>query len=62
MARKDVFPTHPVAGALGMLGRRSHLVPNTGLRRILAEKLEFTRLEDAPIPLHVVATDVISGH
>ncbi len=61
LARKDVFPSHPVAGALGMLGRRSHLVPNTGLRRILAEKLEFTRLEDAPIPLHVVATDVISG-
>jgi NTE family protein len=61
LARKDVFPAHPIAGALGMLGRRPHLVPNTGLRRILAERLEFTRLEDAPIPLHVVATDVISG-
>lgn len=61
LSRRDIFPTHPLAGALGMLGRRPHLVPNTGLRRLLADKLEFERLEDAPVPLHVVATDVISG-
>jgi NTE family protein len=61
LSRKQIFPAHPIAGALAMAGRRSHLVPNTGLRRLLAEKLEFTRLEDAPIPLHVVATDVVSG-
>ncbi|SON63551.1 putative NTE family protein [Mycobacterium simulans] len=61
LTRKDIFPTHPIAGALGMLGRRTHLVPNSGLRRVLADNLEFTRLEDAPIPLHVVATDVVSG-
>lgn len=61
LSRKDIFPTHPIAGAMGILGRRSHLVPNVGLRRLLAEKLAFARLEDAPIPLHVVATDVISG-
>ncbi|WP_204079649.1 patatin-like phospholipase family protein [Mycobacterium riyadhense] len=61
LSRKDIFPTHPIAGALGMLGRRSHLVPNSGLRRVLVDNLQFTRLEDAPIPLHVVATDVVSG-
>ena len=61
LSRNDIFPTHPVAGFMGFLGRRSHLVPNTGLRHLLAERLEFARLEDAPIPLHVVATDVISG-
>lgn len=61
LSRRDIFPTHPIAGAMGMLGRRSHLVPNVGLRRLLAEQLEFARLEDAPIPLHVVATDVVSG-
>jgi NTE family protein len=61
LSRKDIFPTHPLGGAMAMLGRRAHLVPNIGLRRLLAEKLEFTRLEDAPVPLHVVATDVISG-
>ncbi len=61
LSRKDIFPTHPFAGTMAMLGRRTHLVPNNGLRRLLAEKLQFTRLEDAPVPLHVVATDVISG-
>ncbi|OBJ84713.1 patatin-like phospholipase family protein [Mycobacterium asiaticum] len=61
LARKQIFPARPIAGALGMFGRRTHLVPNTGLRALLAEKLEFTRLENAPTPLHVVATDVISG-
>lgn len=61
LTRKEVFPTHPVAGLLGFLGRRQHLVPNAGLRRILTRELGFARLEDAPIPFHVVATDVISG-
>jgi NTE family protein len=61
LSRKEIFPTHPIAGAMAMFGRRTHLVPNNGLRRLLAEKLEFSRLEDAPVPLHVVATDVISG-
>lgn len=61
LSRKEVFPTHPVAGLLGFLGRRQHLVPSAGLRRILTRELGFARLEDAPIPFHVVATDVISG-
>ncbi|OBK57305.1 alpha/beta hydrolase [Mycobacterium gordonae] len=61
LTRQQVFPAHPLSGVLGMFGRRTHLVPNSGLRRILTEKLQFARLEDAPIPLHVVATDVVSG-
>lgn len=61
LTRDDVFPTRPIAGLLGFLGLRSNLVPDTGLRRLLADHLEFARLEDAPIPLHVVATDVVSG-
>lgn len=61
LSRGDVFPTHPITGIQGLLGRRPHLVPNTGLRRIIADNLQFSRLEDAPTPFHVVATDVISG-
>jgi NTE family protein len=61
LSRTDIFPTHPISGLLGFLGRSSHLVPNSGLRRLLTDQLEFARLEDAPIPFHVVATDVISG-
>jgi NTE family protein len=61
LSRSDVFPTRPITGLLGFLGRRPNLVPSTSLRRLLADHVEFTRLEDAPIPLHVVATDVLSG-
>jgi NTE family protein len=61
LSRKDVFPTHPTVGLLGFLGQRRHIVPNTGLRRLLTRHLRFSRLEDAPIPLRVVATDVLSG-
>lgn len=61
LSRDDVFPTRPIVGLLGFLGRRSNLVPDTGLRRLLTDHLGFARLQDAPIPLHVVATDVLSG-
>ncbi len=61
LARTDVFPTNPVLGLRGFLGLRPNLVSDNGLRRLLAEHLEFARLEDAPIPLHVVATDVLTG-
>lgn len=61
LSRADVFPTRPVAGLLGFLGRRPNLVPDSGLRRLLEDNLGFSRLEHAPIPLHVVATDVLSG-
>ena len=61
LSRDDVFPTRPLTGLLGFLGRRPNLVPDHGLRRLIRDNLEFTRLEDAPIPFHVVATDVLSG-
>lgn len=62
LSRNDVFPTRPILGLLGFLGQRPNLLPNSGLRRLLTDNLGFSRLEDAPIPLHVVATDVLSGH
>jgi NTE family protein len=62
LSRRDVFPTRPAAGLLGFLGRRRNLVPNSGLRHLVEQHIDFKCLEDAPIPLHVVATDVLSGH
>jgi NTE family protein len=61
LSRRDVFPTRPLTGLLGFLGRRRNLVPSSGLRRLIEDHIEFSRLEDAPVPLHVVATDVLSG-
>jgi NTE family protein len=59
--RTQVFPLNPLSGLLGFLGTRSHLVPDSGLRQLVARHLERGRLEELPIPLHVVAVDVITG-
>jgi NTE family protein len=59
--RFEVFPPDPITGMLGWMGLSDHFVPTFGLRRILRRHLEIERLEDAAIPLHVIATDVRSG-
>lgn len=61
LRRSDVFPFDPLGGFLGFIGLRDHLVPLSGLRRLLRTNLPFERLEDAAVPFHVVATNVLSG-
>lgn len=61
LSRNDIFPIRPVRGLLGFVGLRDHLVPNTRLRRLLKRNLSYERLEDAAIPVHVGATDVLTG-
>jgi len=59
--RGQVFPLEPLTGLLGFLGARRNLVPGGALRRLIARNLCHEQLEDLPIPLHVVACDVLSG-
>jgi NTE family protein len=61
LRRGQVFPLNPLTGLLGFLGARSHLVPESGLRRLITGHIECERLEELPIPLHVVAADVLTG-
>lgn len=61
LSRGQVFPLNPLTGLLGFLGSRDHLVPDSGLRRLIARHVEHDRLEAMPVPLHVVAVDVIKG-
>lgn len=61
LTRADLFPLRPLVGLRGFLGRRDHLVPSDRLRRVLEQRLPFTRLEDAALPLTVIATDARSG-
>jgi NTE family protein len=58
---RDVFPLRPVTGLLGFLGRRDSLVAGDRLRAVVARNLTCRLLEDFPIPLCVVATEVTSG-
>ena len=57
----SVFPPNPVTAVLALSGRRGNLVSNAGLQALVAAHLEFELLEDAPIPFHVIATDVSNG-
>ncbi|MGI8661681.1 MAG: patatin-like phospholipase family protein [Acidimicrobiales bacterium] len=62
ITRGHVFPLNPLQGLAGFLGRSDHLVDPGPLTRLIRSNLTFERIEDAAVPLHVVATDVISGH
>src|SRR3954470_16511980 len=59
--RSQVFPLNPLSGLLGFLGTRAHLVPDSGLGQLVADHIQQEALEDLPIPLHVVAVDVLTG-
>jgi NTE family protein len=59
--RGQVFPVEPFTGLLGFLGTRRNLVPGGALRRLLARHTAQGRLEDLPMPLHVIACDVLDG-
>jgi NTE family protein len=61
LKRGQVFPLKPLTGLLGFLGARNHLVPASGLRKLIDGHLQHGALEDLPIALHVVAVDVVSG-
>jgi NTE family protein len=61
LRRGQVFPLNPLTGLLGFLGARDHLVPPSGLRRLIERHVECDLLEQMPIPVHVVAVDVTSG-
>jgi NTE family protein len=61
LRRADVFPADPLRGLLAFAGRRQGLVPKHKIRALIEHHLTFDRLEDAPIPLHVSAVDVLTG-
>jgi NTE family protein len=57
----EVFPPNPVTAVLGLVGHRDHLVPNFGLKTLVRKHAQFQRLQDAPIPFHVIATEIVGG-
>src|SRR5262249_41487110 len=60
LRRTDIVPLS-WRGLLGVLRCRNHLLPSAGLRSLLDLHLPYRNLEDAALPVHVVATDVLSG-
>jgi NTE family protein len=58
---KDVFPFSPVKGFLGFVGWQDAFVDPGPLERLLRHAVPFQRIEDATLPCHIVATDVLDG-
>lgn len=56
LRRSDIFPVS-LKGLLGVLRGADSVVDPTHLRRLIETHLRFSRIEDAPVPLHVMATD-----
>src|SRR5689334_14108637 len=61
LRRQDVFPISPHRQLLALAGARSSLCAPDALRGLIDRHLRMRRLDDAAIPVHVVATDVLSG-
>jgi NTE family protein len=61
LRRRDVFPVSPGRHLLALAGARESMFAPHGLSRLIGDNLPYRRLEDAPIPVHVVATNLLSG-
>lgn len=61
LRRGRVFPVSPRTAMAGLIGKRESLISPHGVDAFIRQHLSFELLEDAPIPLHVVATDISDG-
>ncbi|MFY9955679.1 patatin-like phospholipase family protein [Bradyrhizobium sp.] len=60
LQRDDVFPI-TWRTLLGFLWRRDFLIPHDGIRKLVDDHIPYRKLEEAKLPVHIVATDIISG-
>lgn len=58
--RRDVMPLG-LRDLWRIAWRRDHMVDPSGLRHLLERHLGYRRLEEAQVPMHVVATDRLLG-
>lgn len=61
LRRSDVFPTSTLRGLRSIGGREQGLVAPDNLARLVRTHLPYRNLEDAPVPVTVVAVDVCTS-
>jgi NTE family protein len=61
LTRDTVYPQGRLHGPWLYLQQRDSVYANTGLRKSIEEGIDYERLEDAPIPVEVVATSLTDG-
>jgi NTE family protein len=55
LQRQDVFP-------VTWRTRRDFLIPHDGIQKLIDDHLPYRNLQDAKLPVHIVATDIVSGN
>jgi len=58
---KDIFPFSPLKGIRKIAKRNNYIIDPSGLEKILIDVIPCKNLEDTKIPVHVVATDILTG-
>lgn len=58
---RTIFPFSLTGTVLCLLGKRDHLVRPDPLLALIEAELPYQRLEQATLPCHVIATDVLDG-
>lgn len=61
LRRDDVFPQGRIPAPWRFFQTREAVHDNAGLRRVVEGSLTYTRIEDAPVHLEVVATSLTDG-
>ena len=61
LSRRSIFPLSATRGLLGLAAVSDGFVDPSRLRRLIATHLPYERLEEAPLPCGVVATDLLTG-
>lgn len=62
LRRRDVFVAEPRRWLGAALGTSPSLFPASPLRLLLERRLGYSTFDDARIPLHIIATDLSTGH
>ena len=62
LRRRDIFALRPLHGVLALAGARASLFTAEPLRRLVQVNLGYQDLLDAAVELHLVTTDLSSGH
>ncbi|MGH8713374.1 MAG: patatin-like phospholipase family protein [Casimicrobiaceae bacterium] len=60
LKRRDVFPV-TLRRLAGLFFESASLVDSFGLRRLIEHHLPYQELENAAIPIHIAATELLSG-
>jgi len=61
LSRKDIFPVSPIHGMLALISFRSSFISPKSLKTFIRKEIKYENLEDAQVPVHVVATNALDG-